>query len=179
MHRISVLVITKNEAANIAACLKTVTWVDEIVIIDSGSTDDTVALARKYTPHVFVTEWRGYSGTKQWGLEKTTGDWILWLDADEQVSPELSEEIRAAIRRPNGIEGFLLPRRAFFLGRWIKHSGWYPGYVLRLIRRDRALFSSSRVHEHLQPPRNLAKLKNPLLHFTDRTIFHYFEKFEH
>ena len=177
MCRISVLVITKNEAANISACLETVTWADEIVVVDSGSTDETVTLARKYTPLVFSTKWRGYSGTKQWGLEKTTGEWVFWLDADERVSPKLAEEIRAAVRQAKEIDGFLLPRCAFFLGRWIKHSGWYPGYVLRLIRREQARFCASRVHEYLEPPSNVAKLKTPLLHFTDRTIFHYFEKF--
>jgi len=174
---LSVLIITKDEEKNIQECLESVTWADEIVVVDSGSRDRTVEIAKAYTPKVFSAEWRGYAETKRWALDKVTGEWILWLDADERVTPELAREIREAIRNDRGIEGFYIPRKAFFLGRWIRHGGWYPGYVLRLIRREKAHFSHSLVHEYLDFQGRAARLHSPLLHHTDPTIEHYFEKF--
>ncbi|GBD93108.1 putative glycosyl transferase [bacterium BMS3Abin05] len=176
MSRLSVLILAKNESANIEACLRSVGWADEIAVIDTGSTDDTVAKARHFTDNVFVTQWRGFAGTKNWGLRRLTGDWVLWLDADERVTPDLAEEIQKVLRTPR-FDGYQIPRKANFLGHWILHGGWYPGYVLRLIKRELAEFTDTRVHEGLKPPRNVGRLKQPLLHFTDPTLAHYFDKF--
>jgi len=176
VNRLSVLVLTKNESANIEACLQSVEWADEIVVIDTGSTDDTVSKAKRFTEKVFVTEWQGFAGTKNWGLQKLTGDWVLWLDADERVTPELAEEIQSVLRNP-AYDGYQIPRKANFLGHWIRHSGWYPGYVLRLIKTDLARFADTRVHEGLEAPARMGRLNHPLLHFTDPTLEHYFEKF--
>ena len=174
--RLSVLVLSKNESTNIEACLNSVEWADEIVVVDTGSTDDTVSKAKAFTQKVFVTEWKGFAGTKNWGLQKVTGDWVLWLDADERVTPELAEEIQLVLKNP-ACDGYQIPRKANFLGHWIRHSGWYPGYVLRLIKKDLAQFVDTRVHEGLETPPSVGKLKNPLLHFTDPTLEHYFTKF--
>ena len=174
--RLSVLVLSKNESTNIEACLNSVEWADEIVVVDTGSTDDTVSKAKAFTQKVFVTEWKGFAGTKNWGLQKVTGDWVLWLDADERVTPELAEEIQLVLKNA-AYDGYQIPRKANFLGHWIRHSGWYPGYVLRLIKKDLAQFVDTRVHEGLEEPARVGKLKNPLLHFTDPTLEHYFTKF--
>ncbi len=176
MAKLSVLVLAKNEEHNIEACLESVRWADEIVVVDTGSADDTVEKAQKWTPRVLTTEWLGFAGTKNWGLEHVTGDWVLWLDADERVTPELAEEIRAVLSQGSQ-DGYEIPRKANFLGHWILHGGWYPGFVLRLIRRELAHFEESRVHEGLRRPPKVGRLRNPLLHYTDPTLEHYLTKF--
>ena len=130
MARLSVIVITYNEEQNIEDCLRSVCWADEIIVVDAYSQDRTVELARKYTDRVYQRERAGYAPAKQFALGQATGDWVLWIDADERVTPELATQIREAVsRNPNPFSGYYLPRRAYFLGRWIKHCGWYPGYV--------------------------------------------------
>jgi glycosyltransferase involved in cell wall biosynthesis len=176
MPELSVLVLAKNEAHNIDACLESVRWADEIVVVDTGSSDETVEKARKWTPKVFVTKWQGFAGTKNWGLRHVTGDWVLWLDADERVTPELAAEIQTELLHTPW-EGYEIPRKANFLGHWILHGGWYPGYVLRLVRRKWAHFEAFRVHEGLRRPPRVGRLKHPLLHFTDPTLEHYLTKF--
>ena len=176
MVELSAIVIAKNEAKNIDECLKSISFVDEIVFVDTGSEDETVTIAKKYTGKVFVTEWKGYAGTKQYALEKATGKWILWLDADERITPRLAFEIREVIKNTS-LAGFRMPRKAFFLGRWIKHGGWYPGYVVRLFLKEKARFGEERVHERLIIDGPIGTLKAPILHYTDNSIHHYFEKF--
>lgn len=170
MSGLSVLVITRNEEANIQRCLGSVTWADEIVVVDSGSTDRTVELARGFTPKVFVTEWRGFAATKAWGLERTSQPWVLWLDADEAVTSELAAEMREAIRSDADASAYAMPRKSFFLGRFIRHGGWYPGYVTRLFRRDRARISDRLVHEGLRVEGTVRRLRGDLLHDTYPTL---------
>jgi len=174
--KLSAIVIAKNEAENIAECLKSISFVDEIIFVDTGSEDDTATIAKKYTDKVFVTEWKGYAKTKQYALEKTTGKWVLWVDADERITPMLAFEILEAIKNTS-LAGFRIPRKAFFLGRWIRHGGWYPGYVVRLFLREKARFGEERVHEKLIIDGPIGTLKAPILHYTDNSIRHYFEKF--
>ncbi len=176
MPKLSVLILVKNEAHNVEECLESVAWADEKVVIDTGSTDGTVEKAKKWTPKVFETQWQGFAGTKNWGLQRVTGDWVLWLDADERVTPELAAEIQQVLSSPQK-DGYEMPRKANFLGHWILHGGWYPGYVLRLVRREQAHFEESRVHEGLKRPPRVGRLKNPLLHYTDPTLEHYLTKF--
>ena len=175
---LSVIVITRNEERNIVDCLKSVSWADDLVVVDSQSTDRTADLARTLTSNVFVEEWKGYGGMKNFALSKCKKEWVLWLDADERVTPELRGEIEAILRE-NGqvVSGFEVARKAYFLGHWIAHCGWYPGYVVRLFRRRGASFTTSRVHERLNVDGSIGKLKNDLLHFTDDTLYHYFTKF--
>jgi glycosyltransferase involved in cell wall biosynthesis len=177
MKGLSAIVITKNEVNNIAHCLESLHFVDEIVVVDSGSIDGTTDLARQYTEKVYTIEWRGYAATKQYALEKTTGEWILWLDADERVTAGLAKEIRSVIQNPRQHSGFQVPRRAYFLGRWIKHGGWYPGYVIRLFKKEAGHFGEEKVHERLHLTGQVGTLKGPIDHYTDNTIQHYFDKF--
>lgn len=177
MSRISVIVITLNEARNIAACLQSVAWADEIIVVDAQSQDETVAIARTFTGNVFVEPWRGFSGQKNFALEKAQGEWVLWLDADERITPELAAEIRARLADTPEQSGFEMPRKAFFLGRWIKHCGWYPGHVLRLFRRAAGRFDDHQVHEGLILDGGIGRLVGDIEHYTDDSLEHYMWKF--
>lgn len=177
MATISVVTLALNEERNIEECLKSVSWADERIVVDSGSTDRTVELARKHTDAVMTVEWKGYGATKNLALEKVRSDWVLWLDADERVTPDLAEEIQQIVRSDTGFAAYEVSRRAYFLGRWIKHSGWYPSRVTRLFRKERGRFTESRVHEQLRIDGNVGRLRNDLLHFTDPDLHHYFVKF--
>ncbi len=172
--RISAVIITKNEERNIARCLHAIRWVDEIIIVDSQSTDRTVEIARSYGAKIHSPEWMGYGPTKQYGVEQAEGDWILSLDADEVVSPELAAEIRDVCASDTPCAGYRVPRLTGFLGSWIYHSQWYPDYVVRLFRRGKGRFSDSAVHEHVELEGALGSLKNTLLHYSypDLKTFH-------
>lgn len=178
MTALSVIVITKNEEQNIVDCLESVRWANEIVVVDSQSEDKTVELARRYTQKVYVKPWKGYAALKNFALQQCAGDWILWLDADERLTEVLSEEIQGLLRQGViGVVGFEISRKAFFLGKWIRHCGWYPGYVVRLFRRESGQWSDTKVHEHLELKGNVGRLNADLLHYTDPNLWHYFEKF--
>ncbi|MBI3194821.1 MAG: glycosyltransferase family 2 protein [Ignavibacteriae bacterium] len=177
MARLSVIIITLNEERNIRECFESVRWADEIIIVDSQSKDKTVEIAREFTENIFVIEWKGYGETKNFALSKVTNDWVLWLDADERVPKELGEEIKQTIQASSETAAYEVARRAYFLGKWIKHCGWYPGFVVRLFKKDSAHFSKSLVHEKVEYSGIIGRLKNDLLHFTDENLFHYFSKF--
>ncbi len=160
---LSVIIITKNEAEHITRCLESVSWADEIIVLDSGSTDNTVSICRQYTPHVYETDWPGFGVQKQRALEKATGDWVLSIDADEQVTDSLKREIQQAMLKDD-IQGYEIPRLSSYCGRQIRHGGWWPDYVLRLFRRDAGRFSADRVHERVIVEGNINRLGQPLLH---------------
>ena len=164
--RISVIVITKNEAACIARCLGSVSWADEIIVLDSGSTDDTVRICREYSAHVHQTDWPGFGPQKNRALEQATGDWVLSLDADEWVTPDLREEILNVISRPDEAMALRIPRLSSFCGRFMHHSGWWPDYVTRLFKRGAARFSDDAVHEHVIVDGKTGTLHSPLMHET-------------
>lgn len=177
MPKISAIVITLDEEGNLPSCLESLRWIDEIVVLDSGSRDKTREIARRFTPQVYETEWKGFGETKNLALAKATGEWILWVDADERVTPELSQEIRKRLEADGGrFAGYEVPRRAFFLGHPINHSGWYPGYVLRLFKREAGRFTTQPVHEGVTLQGKIGRLRGDLLHDTDPTIEHYLEK---
>jgi len=176
---ISALVITKNEAENIRECLASLQWVDEIVVVDAESADGTVAQVKAFTNKIFVRRWEGFSAAKNFALAQCTSEWVLWIDADERVTSELHEEIIATLAGNPTANGYEMPRLANFLGRWIRHGGWYPGYVLRLFRRKVAHFNEKQVHEGVQVEGEIGRLANHLLHYTDRNLQHYFDKFNH
>jgi len=178
MARLTVITLTMNEEHNIADCLESVRWADEIVVIDSGSTDRTVELAKRFTPNVVTLPWRGYGAARNQALERSSGEWILWLDADERVTGELADEIRTILREPpEAVAGYAVARRAYFCGKWVRHGGWYPSRVTRLFRRGAGHFSESRVHEQLLLEGPVSRMKADLLHFTDPDLDHYFSKF--
>ncbi len=177
MTGISVVVITKNEEANIEECLRSCFFSDDIIVVDAESSDATVTIAQRFTEKVFVRPWEGFSAAKQFGVDRTKNDWVLWLDADERVLPELAAEIRETVERQPSAGAFTVARRAYFLGRWIRHSGWYPGRVTRLFHKGRARFNDNAVHEGLIVEGETGTLTHDLLHWTDPTIGHYFSKF--
>jgi glycosyltransferase involved in cell wall biosynthesis len=172
--KLSVIVITKNEALNIAQCLESVKWADEIIVLDSGSTDETVSICRQFTPHVFETDWQGFGVQKQRALEKATGDWVLSIDADEIISPELHAEIEQAMLQD--FDAFLLPRLSSYCGKFIKHGGWYPDYILRLFRRELGHFTDDVIHERVIVEGKIGKLTTPILHESYRDLSEVLEK---
>lgn len=163
--RVSVIIITKNESAHIQACLESVAFADEVVVLDSGSTDDTRDLALAWGARVEQSpDWPGFGPQKNRVLDLATGDWVLSLDADERVPPELAEEILAVIDSPRH-DAYDVARLSELCGRPIRHSGWWPDYVLRLFRRGTARFTEAAVHEKVVPQGSVGKLKHHLLHF--------------
>lgn len=176
MH-VSAIVITHNEEANIEACLRSISWADEIVVVDALSTDKTCDIARRFTQHIFPKPWEGYAAARRHALSKTRFEWILSVDADERVTPELKAEIEAHLARPE-FDGYRMPRKAYFLGRWIRHCGWYPGYVVRLFRKDKGSVTEKMVHEGIRVDGTVGTLKNHLLHYTYPTIETYFQRFD-
>jgi glycosyltransferase involved in cell wall biosynthesis len=163
MGTLTVIVITRNEAASIRACLETVAWADEIIVVDSGSTDATVEICREFTPHVHVHDWPGFGRQKNRALGYASKDWVLSLDADERVTPELRQEIQAVLREGR-MDGYEIPRLSSFCGRYMRHSGWHPDYVLRLFKRGRGAFTDALVHEAVRMEGATGRLSNPLLH---------------
>lgn len=177
--RLSVVIITHNEAANLADCMASVAFADEVVVVDSGSTDDTVAIAREKGAVVRQTpDWPGFGPQKNRALALATGDWVLSLDADERVTPELALQIREAMAH-GPTHAYEIPRLTRFCGQWIHHCGWTPDRVLRLFPRGAARFSDDLVHERVRSdlgrPR---RLRSPLLHESYPTPGHYWRKLE-
>lgn len=171
---ISVAIVAMDEEANIGRTLASVAWADEIVLVDSGSKDRTCEIARQHRARVIVEPWRGYVAQKQYAIELCTKDWVLLLDADEEVSPGLAEEIRAAIADPNAVSGYKLPRKNLFLGRWMKHGGFYPDPKLRLFRRGQGFVTGHDPHDRCElkrgstgdAPQRTRQFKNALVHYT-------------
>jgi glycosyltransferase involved in cell wall biosynthesis len=174
VQKLTVTVITRNESRHIAAALESVTWADEVIVVDSESTDDTVAIAQRYTPHVIVRPWPGYVAQKNFAAEQASHDWILSLDADERVSPELADEIRRVLGGPTAV-GFRIPRVTFHLGRWIRTTDWYPDYQLRLYDRRRSRWTGRYVHESVHADGAVAKLRGELQHYAYRDLAHHVE----
>lgn len=169
--KLSVILITKNEAAHLQACLEGVAFADQIVVVDSGSTDATVDIARAAGAEVIVTtDWPGFGPQKNRALAAATGDWVFSIDADERVSPALAAEIRAIVDGTNVgaslADAYEIPRRSWYCGRFIDHAGWRPDYVTRLIRRGKARFTNDLVHERLQVDGVTGRLLTSLLHYS-------------
>ena len=170
-ERISAVIITKNEEAAIGRCLESISWVDEIVVLDSGSTDETVGIARSKGAKVFTSaEWPGFGIQKNRALDLATGDWILSIDADERVTPELAAEIRSMVTSSNPKPGYEMPRLSSYCGRYMRHSGWWPDYVTRLVQRGRGRFSPSLVHERMEVDGPVGRLKHTLMHDSFQTL---------
>lgn len=167
---LSIAIITRNERRNIADCLASVSWADEIVVVDQASTDGTSALARDAGAQVIdAAAWRGFGIQKNIAIDACRSDWILVLDADERVGLELQDEIRAAIASGAHLV-YEMPRRSSYCGRFINHGGWSPDYVQRLFKRGTARFSEDRVHERLITDQTIGRLRAPLLHYSFRSM---------
>ena len=166
---ISVILITKNEAANIQACLDSVSFANEIIVVDSQSSDKTVEIAQQMGAKVTITsDWPGFGPQKNRALDLATSDWVLSIDADERVTPELKAEILAIMANPQSSAAYMIPRLSWYCGRFMRHSGWYPDYVLRLFRRGTARFTEHIVHETVQMTSagTCGQLKNHFLHYS-------------
>lgn len=177
--KISSIIIAKNEEDNIGRCIESQkNVIDEvIVVVDSSSCDKTLEIVKSKNVKYFTSQWLGFSKTKEFAVSKATNDWILWIDADEALTPELGIEINTFKKDNPDYSAYSIPRRAYFLGKWIKHSGWYPGRVTRLFNKHNCKFSDSDVHEHLVINGKVGELKKDLDHYTDPNIHHYFDKF--
>ncbi len=169
---ITAVVITLNEEHNIKECLESLAWVDEIIVIDAESRDQTVPRAKMFTKSVFVKPWAGYGPQKNFGIDQATGEWILIVDADERVTGALRKEILKIPWAELGDEivGFELPRRNFFYGRWIQGGGMYPDPQLRLFRRSAGRYDDTALHERLQLMGKTVPLRKPLDHYSMPTI---------
>ena len=171
--KVTVTVITRDEASNVAAALKSVSWADEIVVVDSGSTDGTVAIARQHASRVEVRDWPGYSAQKNYAADIASNDWILSLDADERVTPELADEIRHTLQSEPAAHGYRIPRVTWYLGRWIRSTDWYPDYQLRLYNRRAGKWNGRRVHESVELQGAPGVLRHELQHYAYRDISHH------
>jgi glycosyltransferase involved in cell wall biosynthesis len=174
--KISACVITFNEERNIRRCLESVKWCDEIVVVDSFSTDRTVELCKEYTPRVYQNEWLGYIGQKNFIRKMATHPWILFVDADEEVSPELRAEIIAELEK-NGEKycGYQFPRMVNYLGKWIRHGEWYPDMKLRLFLRLKGQSCGQEPHDQIVVQGPVRTLKSPLHHYTYEGIHDHVE----
>jgi glycosyltransferase involved in cell wall biosynthesis len=171
--KLSVTIITKNEAAHIGAALESVGWADERLVVDSGSTDDTVAIARRHADLVVVRDWPGYSEQKNHAASLARHDWILSLDADERVTPELAAEIQTLLAAEPPARGYRIPRVTWYLGRWIRSTDWFPDHQLRLYDRRRGRWPARRVHESVQLDGPPGALRHELQHYAYRDLSHH------
>ncbi len=174
---LSVILIAQNEEKNLRACLESVTWADEIIVVDGGSTDATVEIAREFTEHVYVNLWPGFAAQKQFALDQASREWVLSIDADERIPPELRDEILKALSAGSDkFSGYEIPRLSTFLGKFIYHSGWYPGYQLRLFQREKTRLSDVHVHEGFVVDGEIGRLTHHMLHFTHQSLAESFDR---
>lgn len=174
--KISVVIITHNEEANIQRCLESVAFADEKIIVDSFSRDDTVKIATQYTSNIIRRKWEGFSRQKNFGISRARNDWILSLDADEVLSVELKQEIIDL--KPENCSGYYIKRKPYFMGKFIKHCGWYPDKQLRLFKKAEGRFDENKmVHESVILKGKKRTLENQMLHFPYKNIGKYFEQF--
>ena len=166
MAKLSVIIITKNEAANIRACIESVAWADEIIVVDSNSTDTTPEICKKLGARVYVQYWPGFGPQKNRALGYAAHDWVFSIDADERVTPELRAAIEAVLRdETDTCSAYRISRLSSYCGRFMRHSGWYPDPIVRLFKRDAARFSDDLVHERLRVEGKVGQLGGELLHY--------------
>ena len=179
MPTLAAVLIVCNEAHNLEAALQSVQFADEIIVVDSGSTDATLTIARRYTDKIFsATDWQGFGVQRQRAQAKASADWIFMLDADERVTPPLQAQIKQIVAANDQSKLYAVPRLSWVFGRFIRHSGWYPDYVVRLYPRTQAGYNAATVHEKVEYPATLqlGELRGDLLHYTYRDMEHYLVK---
>ena len=170
---ISVIIRTYNEERNIRDCLESVAWADEIVVVDSASTDATVKIAREYTDRIIIQPWLGYIAQSQFATDHTANQWVLSLDADERISPELRDEVLSLDLSSTEHAAFAMPRRHFFMRQWINHSAWYPDYKIRLFRKDRCAWGGYAPHDVLKVRGTIKKMRHDIHHYIYRDLAHF------
>lgn len=169
MTKLSVVIVAKNEAGNIYDCVKSAAFADEILVIDSGSVDETISLAKKAGAQILKKKWIGYGPQQNIAIEAAKGDWIFSLDADERISSTLAQEITKAIKK-DIFYVYNVPRKSLFVSRFMSHSGWHPDYTKRLFKKGFAKFTEHEVHAHLSTKCKIGKLENPIIHFSYRDL---------
>lgn len=175
---VAAVIIAKNEAANIQACLESLAWTDERIVVDAESTDATAAIAEAAGARVFVRPWPGYGPQKNFGMDQAGAEWILIVDADERVTDSLRREIQELLGAgpADAIGGYEIPRKNFFYGKWIEGGGMYPDYQLRLFRKRSGRYDDVRLHEHLAVEGPIVRLHEPFVHYSMPTIGHHVRK---
>lgn len=177
--RISAVVLAYNDEPYIRPCLESIRWVDEIIVVDSYSTDGTARISREFTDRVFQHEFRGFGRLRNEALAHVSHDWVLSLDTDERVTPGLREEIRQTLAHGPVADAYLVPRRNYFLGRWIRHCGWFPDYRQpQVFHKARMQYRDDLVHEGYELQGRLGRLQNPLNQYPFRDIDHYLQKMD-
>lgn len=174
MKKISVIIICGNEEKNISACLESVKWAAEIIVVDSESTDNTREIAAQFTDKVLVKPWQGYAKQKSFALQQAENDWILSLDADERITPELQKEIEEI--DSSSVDGYFIGRKNHFLGKYIGSCGWDKDFQLRLFNKNKASMTDRLVHEGFVVKGEIGYLKNKMIHFTYNSIAEALEK---
>jgi glycosyltransferase involved in cell wall biosynthesis len=174
-EQLSVTIITLNEERNIRDCMESVKWADEIIVVDSGSTDRTVEISREYTDKVYNNPWPGHKEQKNFAVSKSSNLWIFSIDADERVTPELSDFILKELENPH-YDGYRFPRKNHFLGKWLRHGGWYPDHVLRLFRKDKGAFGGINPHDKVFVEGKVSTIPVPLFHYTYSSLSQYVAK---
>jgi glycosyltransferase involved in cell wall biosynthesis len=175
MPSLSIVIVAKNEALNIAECVRSARFADEVIVMDSGSSDATAELARAEGATVVTTDWPGYGPQNNRGIDLARSDWFFSLDADERITPALAAEIRAAIARDD-VAGFRVPRSSMFCGRFMRHGGWRPDYTWRLARRGAARFTDDYLHAHLKVQGATGTLRESIVHYSYRSLEDVLEK---
>ncbi len=178
MSSLSVTVITHNEEDNIAACLESAGFADEIVVLDSGSTDRTVVLARQFTDRVLTVPWEGFGRTKNRALDEARMPWVFVLDADERITESLRQEIEQIVAADGPLDGYRVPRKNHFCGRVVKHLGWYPDYSIRLFRKAKGRFNDREVHESVVINGSVGVLQHPMLHYTYKSVSDFVQRMD-
>jgi len=176
---LSVAIITKNEAANLPGCLQSIAFARQIVVVDSGSDDGTLEIARGFGCEVFPEPWKGFGAQKQAAIDRCREPWVLVLDADERIPPETQAAIRAVIAAGEGAApGYSFPRKNFFQGRWIRHMGWWPDRITRLFRRGRGRMTQAPVHEAVEVTGAVEALEAPIEHYTEGRLSEILKKID-
>lgn len=175
MTTLTVIIVTKDEVVNIKDCLESAGFADEVLVLDSGSQDGTIELAKTLGARVIETDWPGYGPQQNRGIDAATCDWVFSLDADERITPPLAQEIRVAIDKPM-FDGFDVPRQSWFITRFLRHSGWWPDRTRRLVRRGKGRFTNHAIHAHLRVDGSVGHLTQPIVHYSYRTLDSVIEK---
>jgi len=178
--QLSAIVVCFNEEDNIRRCLQSLTWCDEIIVVDSFSTDRTVEICREYTDRVIQRAWAGYRDQKAFAHSQASREWVFLVDADEEVPAELRDEVQETLGRyGDRYAAFSVPRLVYYLGRWWWRGGWYPDYDIRVFRRDRATWGGLDPHEQILIDGKVKRLKHPLHHYTYRDIADHLQRINH
>ena len=165
-EKMSVVIVTKDEESNISECIKSVSWADEIIVVDSGSKDRTCDVSRELGADVIERKWIGYADQKNFGIEQAKNNWVMSLDADERISDNLIEILFSIFVKDSIYEGYRFPRKNIFFGKWMKHGDLWPDYQIRLFRKGKAFFNDRHVHESVQVDGEVCELNEPILHYS-------------